>query len=246
MSHLSLRDETGQTLPELMIATVIGLIVVFAAVLALQTSITQGSAIAQREDASQRGRIALEIMSRELRAQTCVPQSFSGGSTILPPIVSGTGTSITFYSDLTGGKLGPVKRTLAYVAGTGTGSPPGKIVETDYQGAGLPPGTTFPTLPTKTLLIADRVVPISTSIPVFQYFQFAVSGTPGLDPTPLATPLSAIDAAQAVDVKVSFLSRGTASSTGANGNPNLYGSSFQDDVFTRAADPASPRKGVNC
>lgn len=240
MSHLSLRDETGQTLPELMIATVIGLIVVFAAVLALQTSITQSSEVQSREDASQRGRIALEQMTRELRAQTCLPLT-----TMQAPIVTGTDNSITFYSDLTGGKQPPMKRTLTYVppSPSGPGSPPGKIIEQDFPGSAPPPATTYPATPARTITLLDRVVPIAPNAPVFQYFQFAATGTPGLDPTPLTTPLSVVDAAQAVDVKVSFLARGTGS---ANANPNAYGSTFQVDVYTRSADPANPTQGVNC
>ena len=67
MPHLN--DDSGQTLVELMIATVIGLIVIFAAFLMLQTSMTQGARITSREDASQRGRLAMEQITRELRSQ---------------------------------------------------------------------------------------------------------------------------------------------------------------------------------
>jgi hypothetical protein len=158
--------------------------------------------------------------------------------------VYGDGNTVTFTSDLTGNKLPPMQRTISYVKAP-TGSPanaPGKLVEQDYNGVNMPPATTYLSTPTRTFTILDKVVPVAGA-PVFQYFQFAATGTPGLDPTPLATPLADVDRGQAVDVRVSFLARGTAS---ANGNPNAYGSSFQDDVYTRVADPTAPRLGTNC
>jgi hypothetical protein len=232
-------DESGQTLPELMIATVIGLIVIFAAFLMLQTSLTQSGNIAQREDASQRGRIALELMTRELRAQICVDAE-------TPSISNGTDTAITFTDDLTGDKAAPMQRTIAYIPPPATTpTAPGTISENDYQGVagpGFPPSITFPLAPTRSTVLLQQVSPIP-GVPIFQYFEFAGTGTPGLSTTPLATPLDAVDEGQAVDIRISFLARGSSLAT-ATANNN--GSSFQDDVYTRVANPSDPQGGTNC
>jgi hypothetical protein len=231
-----IRSESGQTLPELMMATVIGLVVVFAAFMMLESSVTQGNRIGQREDASQRGRLAMELITRELRSQVCVTAS-------QPSITNGTNTSVSFTDDLSGNVNPPMLRTITYVpppVTTPTG--PGKIVEQQFPGDVMPPSTQFPTTPTRTVTLLDRVVPIP-GVPVFQYFAFAGGATPGVSSTPLTTPLSDTDQGQAVDIRVSVLVRGSGSS---NGNPNAYGSSFQNDVYTRVADPTTPALGTNC
>jgi hypothetical protein len=220
-------DESGQTLPELMIATVIGLIVVFAAFLLMTTALAQNNRISQREDASQRGRQAMELITRELRSQICVTEQ-------TPAISVGQNNVITFTDDLSGNNRPPVQRTLTFdpVAKT--------IVEKQYQGIGFPPATTFPTTPTQTVTLLQNVVAVPSGTPVFQYYPFDFSGAPGLNPTPLATPLIPQDATLAVDVRVTFLVRGN------NSPSDAYGSTFQNDVYTRVADPTTPALGTNC
>ncbi len=231
-----LGDESGQTLVELMVATVIGLIVIFAAFLMLQTSLVQGAKISSREDSAQRGRLAMEQITRELRSQICVEADN-------PSIAAGTNTSITFVDDLSGNTAPPVQRTITYVPPpTATPTGPGKIVESRIAGDVFPPGTSFTATPTSVTLL-DNVVPIP-GVPVFQYYTFSLAGNGGLNPTPLVTPLDDTRRGLAVDVKVSFLVRGgTPRSTG---NPNADSTSFQDDVYTRVADPTQPLLGTNC
>jgi type II secretory pathway pseudopilin PulG len=234
-----IRDESGQTLVELMIATVIGLIVVFAAFLMLENSMRQNTNISMREEATQKGRLAMELITRELRSQVCI-----GSAT--PAIVPGSNdTSITFTDDLSGNVNPPMKRTLTYVPAP-TGSPantPGKITETRIQGAGFPPNTTF-NGPATTVTVVTNVLPIQ-SVPVFQYYQFdTTTGGVGLFPTPMAIPLDAVRAAQAVDVKVSFRIFGSGKAN-ANVDQRLA-SSFQNDVYTRVANPSTPKLGTNC
>jgi type II secretory pathway pseudopilin PulG len=236
-------DESGQTLPELMIATVIGLIVIFAAFLLLETSMTDNNRISQREDASQRGRLAMEEITREVRAQLCVAAN-------QPSITAGTATSISFTDDLTGGANPPMKRTITYVPPLPSNpNGPGAITEAMYQGVNAPPNTTFPGTPTRTVTLLQNVVP-APATPVFQYYPFNFSGAPGLNPTPLAVPLvgpNIVGQSEttdlAVDVRVSFLVRGTTTN---NPNSNTYGSTFQSDVYTRVADPTTPALGTNC
>jgi hypothetical protein len=84
------------------------------------------------------------------------------------------------------------------------------------------------------------VVAVPSGTPVFQYYPFDFSGAAGLNPTPLATPLIPQDATLAVDVRVTFLVRGN------NSPSDAYGSTFQNDVYTRVADPTTPALGTNC
>jgi hypothetical protein len=233
-----IRDETGQTLVELMMATVIGLIVVFAAFLMLETSLKQNTNITQREEASQKGRIAMEQIGRELRSQVCIGAS-------KPAINAGSDDkTVTFTNDLSGNQNPPTKRTITYVpAPSGPAGTPGKIVETLVPGDVFPPNTKFNGVGTTTTLLSN-VLPI-TGVPIFQYYQFdTTTGGIGLFPTPLAIPLTTQRAAQAVDVKISFRVFGSGN-VNANVNQRLA-STFQNDVYTRVADPSAPKLGTNC
>ena len=90
-----LRDERGFTLIELLVAMVIGMIVLIAAFMVLDRTISASGQVADRSEALQRGRQAMELITRQLRSQVCV------GTT--KPIVSGTDTSVSFYADLSDG-----------------------------------------------------------------------------------------------------------------------------------------------
>ena len=68
-----LRDEQGFTLVELLVGMVIGTLVVLAAFTVLDATGTLATKAQDRVDASQRGRLAMDVIASELRSQVCLP-----------------------------------------------------------------------------------------------------------------------------------------------------------------------------
>ena len=120
-----LRHESGVTLVELMVAMMIGTMTILAVYGVLDTSIKQSTKIAGRVNATQRGRIAMDTITRQLRSQVCY-------SATVPALVSGTDTAVKFHVDLTDGAK-PIEqheifynstaRTLTERVWPGVGSP---------------------------------------------------------------------------------------------------------------------------
>ena len=68
-----LRQEDGFTLPELLITLVIGLTVALGALSLVDVTMRRSGEISARVEAVQSGRTAMDIMTRELRSQVCLP-----------------------------------------------------------------------------------------------------------------------------------------------------------------------------
>ncbi len=137
-----LRHESGVTLVELMVAMMIGTMTILAVYGVLDTSIKQSSKIAGRVNATQRGRIAMDTITRQLRSQVCY-------SATVPALVSGTDTSVKFHVDLTDGAKPIEQHEIFYDATART------LTERVWPGVGSP--LSFPTQ-TVTRQITDGVV----------------------------------------------------------------------------------------
>ena len=102
-------DESGYSLTELLVAMSVGLIVLFAAFLLLDTANSTSASIASRQDAVQRGRAAMEIVTRQVRSQVCL-----GNAT--EPITFGDPNTVTFYADLADGSKNVERRKITFDA----------------------------------------------------------------------------------------------------------------------------------
>ena len=80
-------DERGFTIIELMVAMSVGMVVLLAAFMLLDRSFTASGQIADRQEALQRGRQAMELITRQLRSQVCVV--VPPATTFSPPVVDG-------------------------------------------------------------------------------------------------------------------------------------------------------------
>lgn len=228
------RDQDGMTLVELTIGMAIGLVVTFASLTVLSQAEKASNEIRDRQEAMQRGRLAMEDITRQLRSQVCL-------GTSAEPISYGDGTKITFYADLSDGSQNVAKRTLTYVAPVG--STPGKITEEVYAGSGSYPNLTFPGTPTNTRVLlsgAKQLVVGSTNQPVFRYYAYQ-PGTPNGDLIELSTPLSATDASRTVKVQIAFVSMPERSKP-----RDLDSTTLRNDVYVRLADPTRPQEGPRC
>jgi len=222
--------ERGFTLMELVVAMSLGIIVLLAAFTVIDRAFISNKAIGDREDALQRGRIALELMTRQIRSMTCAGQ--------YTPVVKGTDDEVDFYAYMgdptAGGSTLPQLHRLVYDPSAGT------IGETDYPVTDVttsPPTVgASPSLPTRTLIA--NVVPVSGT-PVFTYFTYdpnAAQGSGGFTQLSAGSAgLSTADRARVVKISISFLTR----PTGIN-LTDPHSTVFQDDVFWRTIDPETP------
>ena len=196
---------------ELLAACGIGTIILLASFMLLDTSVVLSGKVSDRVDRTQRARLAMEQITRELRSQVC-----PGAGT--PALVDGQGTSVTFYAFMGSGAFVPDKFQILWDSSSNS------IIENKWAGSGAAPNTTWAATPTQRTLLTD-VKPSPPTGPMFAYY---VSG----GASPLATPLSVANLTATSKIAVTFM-------TYASGR-NATGSSvtLQSEVFARTADPS--------
>ncbi len=177
----------------------------------------------------QRGRQALELMTRQLRSQVCL-----GDTT--EPITYGDGNAVRFYADLSDGSRNVQLRELKYDPAAKT------ITESAWTGVGTYPTLTFGGAPTtRTLLTkAGRMVEDTVTRPIFRYFAFKTGGAPG-DMEELAVPLNSDDASRTVMIKVAVFAMPDRFAPADRDSTSL-----QSDIYVRLADPSRPTEGPRC
>jgi Tfp pilus assembly protein PilW len=223
-------DEGGFSLTELLVAVTIGMVIVMAALAVFDRTISASGQIADRSEALQRGRQAMELISRQLRSQVCV------GDT--PPIVAGSDLSVTFYADLTDGTpANPIKkRTLSYSTTTDT------ISESVASSTGTYPNLTFGTATTTPLLSkVDQILETNGTLrPMFRYYGYQTGTTNGTL-VQLSAPLSATDVARVAVIKVGF--RAFAMRPISKDSDSTV---LENDVYTRTAVPTELQGQPEC
>jgi type IV pilus assembly protein PilW len=219
-----LRSQAGMTLIELLVAMVIGMFTILAA-FALLDATTSGTAkVTGRTEANQRGRAALDTMTRALRSEVCV----NG----VAPIISADANQITFAADLSGTGSSD-QRNFTFDSATRT------ISQGVKAGTGNEPNRTFPGGFTTSTLLSD-VVADPTS-PIFSYWA-DVPGTGGTQQTQLTTlPLPATDVRRVARIDITFVARPTAAV-----NTQAWSSTFEDSVTLRAVDANNANPTFEC
>jgi len=227
-------EQSGMTLIELVIGMSIALVVTFASFAVLDRATTASNEIADRQDAIQRGRQAMDLITRQLRSQVCLGETAE-------PISYGDATTITFYADLSDGSEPVARRTLTFTpASAGV---PGQIREDVFAGVGDYPELEFDVTPTTSRVLlsgAERVEAAGEPQSVFRYFAFQ-PGSPTGDLQELATPLTAEDASRTIMVRIEFVA------LPERRRPrDKDATTLQDSVYVRLADPAQPLEGPRC
>jgi len=217
-----LRHEHGFTLPELLMGMIIGLVVLFAGLLLMDRSTQLAGATRQRVDATQRGRLAMDAITQELRSQVCLDPT-------TVPIVAGSDTSITFYSDTGDANAVPQKHVISLTGGN--------LVLQKYVGSGSP--LVFPGTPTSTRTLLENVQ-VLPGTPLFAYYQWG-TGTPTVPDSLLVTPLSATDLDNVVKIDVTFVAMPDRSFKNTKGSATI-----DDAIFVRLADATDPSQGPRC
>jgi prepilin-type N-terminal cleavage/methylation domain-containing protein len=219
------RDERGFTLPELMVAMPIGIIVLLATFFTLDSSVVLTGKVTQRVDRTQRSRAAMDDITRKVRSQVCP----AAGT---PALISADDYSVRFYSFLGTRPFVPDIREVAWDTNTNS------IVERKWAGSGTAPSTTWANTPTSTTLLGDVKPTFVTGNggprgPVFKYYV-------GSSQTPLTTPLSATDLAATSRIGISFMTYAQSTNFTGTGEP------MQSDVFIRTSDPNSSSSTPDC
>lgn len=224
-------DQGGFSLTELLVSMLIGTVLLMAALMLLDRSTAASSEIADRQETVQRGRQAMQVITRTIRSQVCLGDP-------IKPIVSGDPNHIQFYADLGDGTQNVQLRTIRY----DDTLPKKPIVEQVVEGVGTYPALTFGGAPTQRTILerVERTKVGSTDQPIFRFYAFATGGLPG-DFVELPTPLSATDTARVALVKIAYVAmpdRGTLKDLDST---TLYG-----DVYVRLVDPSRPQEGPRC
>jgi prepilin-type N-terminal cleavage/methylation domain-containing protein len=229
VARVRVSDERGFTLTELLVAMSVGIVVLLAAFTVLDRSFSASSQIADRSDALQRGRLAMDLVTRQLRSQVCLGTSSD-------PIVAASNDSVTFYADLSDGTQQVQRRTLTYSPSADT------LTQSVIHGAGTYPNLSFNSPPaTETLLTnMEPIMDGSTARPVFRYYGYKAGGALG-DLEPLSAPLSPANLSRVAVIKVGFRS---FAARRLNDDSNSV--VIEDDVYVRLADPNNLAEGPVC
>jgi Prokaryotic N-terminal methylation motif len=219
------RAQDGFTLAEMLVASMVGFVVLAATLGLLDSSLRLDNGVMARTDAQQRGRLAMDRITQELRSQVCLNLT----TPAIFPTVS-TADSVTFYSDFGDDNTAPpMKRTITFDPTTGD------ITESKVKGK-LDAGgaTVFTDTPTNSVIFqnATRVKEADGTIrPFLKYYAYeTVAGVLGTTQT-LDPPLSAAAAARVARIEISF----TARPTGAKDSTNA--TDIKDEISVRHADP---------
>ena len=221
-----LRQEEGFTVMEVLIATLVGFVVLAAAMGLLESTVKLNTGVMGKTDAMQRGRLAMDKITQQLRSQVCLDLD----NAAIPQ--GATNTSVTFYADFSSadGKKPPQKRTLTFDPAKRT------ITAQIFKTAVLKPlPTSYPASPSAVDPVLENVGLAKDSagvdLPFLTYYAYqTVNGHP--EPTQLlTTPLNKASAARVARIDINYSVR----PTGAKNDKQAI--SVSDQIVVRHADP---------
>ncbi len=239
-----LRSEDGFTLPELLVAITIAMIVSLAAFALLEFTLKRTGEVDQRVDATQRGRLYMDTVTRQLRSQVCLSPIISAMATRAGDITNDS--TATFYADFTEGADTTTKpvadlHKLAYDPTTKQMTDTTYV--TSWDKTSTPWIPVVPAAPSTTRVIATDIVPDGTT-PIFTYYAYDGAATPSPSiklNTPSAGGIPLADLARVARIDVTFRALPTKGS--ATGPVSAL---FQDEVYVRAADPNDDAPTPTC
>ena len=224
----SFRDEAGFTLMEVLTALPVGFVLLAATMGLLESTVRLNTGVMAKTDAMQRGRLAMDAITQQLRSQVCFDFDNSA-------ILQGSdSTAVTFYADFSADASTPIKRRVRFDPATGKivadhFDPPSPLPN-PFTPAGYPasPGGSNLILESAALQV-DTVT--NQPVPFLRYYAYReVDGVLRADQE-LTPPLDKAEAARAARVDIAYFARPTGSGDASKG-VNL-----SDQVMARHADP---------
>ena len=229
-------DERGFTLIEMLVAMSVGMVILLAAFMLLDRSFTAAGQIADRQDALQRGRQTMELLTRQLRSQVCI-------GTANVPMVQGLDNSVTFYGNLTENSQSVTKRTLTF-------DPlrrrtPGRSRSRSSPGPRTPRTRMAFTGAATTTTLMTNVKQVQDGAPLSTGPSSSTTASrrdcPKGDLELLTTPLSTADLGRVALIKIAFRSFAIRPIADDGDSTDL-----ENDVFIRISDPTEVAEGPQC
>ncbi len=209
-----IRDERGFTLVEMLVSVAAGTVLMLALFSVLDISMTQSARSIDRVESGQHARTAMEELVQELHS-SCVATS------VAPVLATSDGSTLKFVSQFGSAPVLTPNQHVVTVRPDGS-KPYNDLVDNVYAATGgSAPNWTFSSTPSQTKTLAENVSQAavnSVTQPYFQYFSYANGN---ISTTPLSVPLSATDAASAVQVTINFAVGPTDGSTDFRRTTNL-------------------------
>jgi prepilin-type N-terminal cleavage/methylation domain-containing protein len=223
-------DESGFTLVEMLVAITIGMVVMLAAFEMLDRSVQLTGKTTNRVDSTQRGRLAMDTITRHLTSEVCPTASAVSGGTPLP-IESGDQYSVTFWAFFGTRVFTPRRYTIAWNANSQS------ITETIDSGANTA------VIRNATLLTNAR---LPNNTPLFSYYGYPAGGSWPTTALGGATgTLSDTDRGQVSRIDVAFTAAPTTAKSTATPPESTP---YSGRVYVRTSEPdnlAGP-KGPQC
>jgi prepilin-type N-terminal cleavage/methylation domain-containing protein len=242
-----IRDERGFTLPELMTTMAIAMIVSLATFALIEIVMKRSGEVAARVDSVQRGRTAMDQITRQLRSQVCALRSDDPTMAGPRSVDDATESSVAVYADfstealVSGATPPPTLRMISLTDGSLVETvTPGKWfnskVSFSYSGA---TAKTRPMITKVALYTPDGA---TKPTPLFRYYRFntATPPQPVEEIVPPAGGSLTDDELESV-AKISVTYRALTSTGGKTGS-----AVFQNDVYVRTADPNAATPMPTC
>jgi Tfp pilus assembly protein PilW len=249
-----LRREDGFSLPELLIAITIAMIVSLATFSLIEFVMKRAGEVDQRVDATQRGRAIMDTITRELRSQVCLNANTAAMATRTGDITDGF--TATFYADFTEGTSAQTNaKPAADLHKLSYDSANRRIVDATYSTTWdkttTPWTPVVPATATMTRVIANDVIADGTT-PVFTYYAYdtATMPSPSVLLSPGGAQLSLAQLKQVARIDITFVVLPTTRAATATPTPTVTPSraavTLQDQVYVRAADPNDDAPTPTC
>ena len=227
-----LRRDDGHTLPELLTSLTMATVIMLATFALLDHVMKRTAETQARVEATQKGRMAMDTMTRAIRSQVCL-------SATAPSMVAASDTSLTYYTDMSDPTaavaMPPQRHVVTYNPATR------RITQDIYPGTGMPPATIFPATPAQTKQLAENVAP-EGSTPIFRFYAYNTL-TPPTAALALPGTVAAADLGRIARISIHYVAR-AGSGTGPAASRAAV--TFTDDVYLRAADPNDPAPYPTC
>lgn len=224
------RSESGFTIIEVLVTTALLGFVIAGAATVVEVIMRQGGGVLQRTESAQRGRLALDAMTRQIRSQVCLNETTKG-------LIAATPTSLTFYADFSDGSGGAAteRRRLEYLPAER------RVVETVWDPPGAATATRTTTLIEDVVPARDETQPSTPLLPFFRYWAYPnpLPASPQANQA-LTGTLTPAQVGRIARVGLSFSVRPAGASSDDFGTP------LQDDVVLRNSDPNATTPDPTC
>ena len=182
-----MRDERGYSLVELLVSAAAGMIVLFALFAMFDLSVKSSAQVTQRVDANGRAKPAIQQLMSDLHSACTGPG--------IAPVLAGSSSTVLQFQGAIGGGVAPTPQKHVVALENGN------LTETLYPASGgANPTWTYSGTPISDRILLEGVTPPEPGNgSLFSYYA-AQAGI--ISTTPLPTPLSAANAARAVQVKL--------------------------------------------